>query len=64
MIIYLLIGTILTVVLLGIDNINPVGERLIDDVGKGVVFIIAIDVIAWPLMMAFFIKGMVAELIK
>lgn len=64
MIIYLLIGAILTVVTLILDNTNPVGERLIDNLGRTIVFVIVVDIISWPLMVAFVIKGIVEEFTK
>lgn len=64
MIIYLLIGVILTAVLLGFDSINPVGERLIDNVDKGTVLMLVIDVIIWPIIMASIIKDLIKALTK
>lgn len=64
MIIYLLIGVTLTVVLLGIDNTNPVGERLFDNVDKRTVFLLVIDIVLWPLVVVFIILGIIKEFTK
>lgn len=56
MIIYLLIGTILIAMLLGLNNTNPVGERLIDRVGGKVVLYMVVGIIAWPLIIVAVIK--------